>query len=153
MRVFGSIPMRSSVDVPGLPLTTGARRWRSTTAIFCRIIFTTTGHRLVGRRCSGCSAKPPSNWRSIEREAGDYPTAIRVIAPLLTRDPTDETAHRELMRLYALSGQRHEALRQYQRCVDALNDELDVSPDAATEALYAQILNGTLSAPESPPSE
>ena len=86
-----------------------------------------------------------------EREAGDYPTAIRVIAPLLTRDPTDEAAHRELMRLYALSGQRHEALRQYQRCVDALNIELDVSPVAATEVLYAEILNGALSASESPP--
>ena len=95
-----------------------------------------------------------------EREAGDYPTAIRVITPLLSRDPTDEAAHRELMRLYALSGQRHEALRQYQRCVDVLDVELDLPPDAATDALHTQILNGTLSAsdprlqniPRGPPS-
>ena len=88
-----------------------------------------------------------------EHEAGDYLSAITVITPLLGRDPTDEPAHRELMRLYALSGQRHAALRQYQRCVDALEVELNLSPDAATDALYTQILNGTLGASGPPPSE
>ena len=82
------------------------------------------------------------------RDGGDYDTALSLVVPLLTHDPTDETAHRELMRLYALSGQRHEALRQYQRCVKALEDELGLTPDPATEALYAQILNGALTAPK-----
>lgn len=81
------------------------------------------------------------------REVGDYHAAIVILTPLLNRDRTDETTHRELMRLYALMGQRHEALRQYQNCVEALAADLDVTPDPATEALYRQILNGTISAP------
>ena len=78
------------------------------------------------------------------QENSDYEAAISLVTPLLSRDPTDETAHREVMRLYALSGQRHEALRQYQRCVKALEEELGLTPDPATEALFAQILNGEL---------
>ena len=87
------------------------------------------------------------------RDGGDYDTALSLLAPLLTHDPTDEAAQRELMRLYALAGQRHEALRQYQRCVKALEDELGVTPDSKTDALYAQILNGDFAAPKSAISE
>ncbi len=48
------------------------------------------------------------------------------------------------MRLYTLAGRRHEALRQYQRCVNALAADLDIPPDPATEALYAQIVGGEI---------
>lgn len=78
------------------------------------------------------------------REARDYVQAITLLTPLLSYDPADEPIHRELMRLYALAGRRHEALRQYQTCVEALATDLDVPPEPETAALYAQILNGEL---------
>jgi DNA-binding SARP family transcriptional activator len=84
------------------------------------------------------------------RDTSDYTRAILLITPLLAHDPVDEAVHRELMRLYTLSGQRHEALRQYQTCIDALAAEMDVPPSPETTALYAQILSGQLSPPPAP---
>ncbi|MDQ4075752.1 MAG: AAA family ATPase [Chloroflexota bacterium] len=77
-------------------------------------------------------------------ERREYSRAIEVLTPLLDDDPADEPVHRELMRLYALAGRRHDALRQYQTCVNALATQLDVPPDPQTEALYEQILSGEL---------
>jgi len=87
---------------------------------------------------------------SIYRGTRDYAGAIQLLTPLLAYDLIDEPVHRELMRFYTLSGQRHEALRQYQTCVDSLAEELDVPPSPETAALYAQILSGELSPPPSP---
>ena len=86
-------------------------------------------------------------------QSRDYAMAIELLRPLLTHDPTDESIHRELMRLYALAGRRHDALRQYQSCVDALAAELDLPPDPQTSALQTQILNGQLgpTPPTTPP--
>lgn len=86
---------------------------------------------------------------SYRRDTLDYAGAIQLLTPLLAHDLLDEPVHRELMRLYTLSGQRHEALRQYQTCVDSLAKELDVPPSPETAALYAQILSGKLSPPPS----
>lgn len=65
----------------------------------------------------------------------------------LTLDPASETAHRTLIRLYARSGRRAEALRQYFRCRDALWRELSVRPEAATDLLYNSVLTGAERAP------
>src|SRR6266581_615336 len=81
------------------------------------------------------------------REEQRYHEAITLLTPLLTHDPADELVHRELMALYALAGRRHEALRQYQACVEALAAELDVPPDQETTALYASIVSGNLTPP------
>lgn len=87
-----------------------------------------------------------------QRDRHEYTDAITVLTPLLTYDAADELVHRELMRLYALAGRRHEALRQYQTCVDALAAELDAPPEPETSALYTQILAGELAPlPTSPP--
>lgn len=80
----------------------------------------------------------------------DAARAIDLLTPLLAQDPADEVVHRELMRLYALSGRRHEALRQYQACTEALAGELDVPPAPETEELYSKILNGELVPPPAP---
>jgi DNA-binding SARP family transcriptional activator len=85
------------------------------------------------------------------REGQTYHEAITLLTPLLTSDPADELVHRELMALYALAGRRHEALRQYQACVEALAAELDVLPDQETTALYARIVSGSLPPPPSRP--
>lgn len=64
---------------------------------------------------------------------------------MLTVDPARECAHRQLMRLRYLAGDRTGALRQYVRCADVLEAELGVDPSAATRHLHADIRNDTLS--------
>jgi predicted ATPase len=51
----------------------------------------------------------------------------------------NEPAHCLLMRLYAQSGQRTAALRQYEICVQVLQNELGAAPQLETTALYEQI--------------
>lgn len=58
---------------------------------------------------------------------------------ILRYDPARERTHRELMRLHYLSGDRTAALRQYERCVIALQRELTVKPERRTIELYEQI--------------
>ena len=58
---------------------------------------------------------------------------------ILRHDHAYEPAHRQLMHLYALSGDRTQALHQYQRCVHALQIELGVEPSVRTKQLYEQI--------------
>src|SRR5262249_50134305 len=58
---------------------------------------------------------------------------------LLALDPLHEIAHRALMQIYAHQGQTTLALKQYQRCRDALQVELGVKPEAETERLYHSI--------------
>ncbi len=57
----------------------------------------------------------------------------------LALDPLHEPAHRRLMLLYAWSGERAAALRQYQVARDVLHRELEVAPLPETEALYAAL--------------
>jgi DNA-binding SARP family transcriptional activator len=59
---------------------------------------------------------------------------------LVACDPSDEEAHRQLMRLYAATGHRQQALRQFKECRAALRRELDTEPDRATRALHEEIL-------------
>lgn len=65
----------------------------------------------------------------------------------LSLDNLNEAAHRALMRLYALAGQRSAALRQYEECANLLERELQIEPEAATQALCERIRSGELSAP------
>jgi hypothetical protein len=44
------------------------------------------------------------------------------------------------MRIYAQTGARDEAVRQYHICRDTLKRELDMSPDRQTEALHRDVL-------------
>ena len=68
-----------------------------------------------------------------------YDTGLTYGWQILRHDHAYERAHRQLMRLYALSGDRTQALHQYQRCVNALQVELGVEPSARTRQLYDQI--------------
>jgi DNA-binding SARP family transcriptional activator len=63
-------------------------------------------------------------------------TAIRVLG----LDPTQESVHRSLMRLYARQGRRGAALRQYQICIATLERELGVEPEPETKQLYRELL-------------
>jgi DNA-binding SARP family transcriptional activator len=59
-------------------------------------------------------------------------------------DPLREDAHRIIIRALAANGRRAEALRQYNRLAGLLKHDLDVSPDASTNALAREIRNGGL---------
>ncbi len=68
----------------------------------------------------------------------------------LTLDPLHEPAQRELMELYARTGQRTAALRQYQECARILQEELGVAPLEETTRLYLDIKEQRLK-PVAPP--
>lgn len=65
-------------------------------------------------------------------------------------DPLRESAHRQLMRLLALAGQRAAALAQYEACRRALREDLDAEPDELTAELYRQIRAGEIRALPTP---
>jgi DNA-binding SARP family transcriptional activator len=58
---------------------------------------------------------------------------------ILQLDPASERAHQQMMRLHHLSGNRTAALRQFERCVRQLKEELDVNPSASTLKILSQI--------------
>ena len=78
---------------------------------------------------------------------GEYARAIPHARRWLELDPLNESAHRQLIRMYAWSGDRAAALEQYRHCVRALSQELGVGPLDETMALYEQVNDGTLPAP------
>jgi DNA-binding SARP family transcriptional activator/tetratricopeptide (TPR) repeat protein len=61
---------------------------------------------------------------------------------LAEAEPTDEPAHRELMRRALENGNRPAAIRWYSRLRTALRQALGVSPDPETHALYEQCIAG-----------
>ncbi|MBI1877295.1 MAG: protein kinase [Chloroflexi bacterium] len=64
-----------------------------------------------------------------------------------------EEAHRQIMRLLALSSQRAVALAQYELCRRALAEELGVEPASETTALYERTRTGALSSDIPPRTE
>jgi DNA-binding SARP family transcriptional activator/predicted ATPase/class 3 adenylate cyclase len=84
---------------------------------------------------------------------GAYEPALRAARRWLDLDRLDEAAHVQLMRLYARTGQRSAALRQYEECVQVLDEQLGASPQAATTALYEEILSGRPSQSGPPSSQ
>lgn len=66
----------------------------------------------------------------------------------LAYDRTREYTHRRLMRLFCLAGDRVRALRQYEKCVLILKEDLGVEPAKGTQALYEQIRADILTQPD-----
>ena len=58
---------------------------------------------------------------------------------LLNIDPLQEHVYRALMRLYAAQGRPDAALAQFERCERELSSQLNVRPDAETEALARSV--------------
>ncbi|UCC62334.1 MAG: hypothetical protein JSV36_16385, partial [Anaerolineae bacterium] len=87
---------------------------------------------------------------------GEYGPAVPYARRRVALDPLHEPAHRLLMRLYAWSGQRVAALRQYAECERILREELDAPPEEETSQLYRTIrahreLPPPVAAPVAPP--
>ncbi len=70
---------------------------------------------------------------------GFYDAGLAYGGLVVRSDCARESAHRQLMRLLYLSGNRTAALRQYERCVAALDREFGVRPGKLTVELYEQI--------------
>ena len=64
----------------------------------------------------------------------------------LSLDPLNEEAHRQVMLLHALHGQRSAALRQYQECVRILQAEMGIAPERKTTELLQHIEQGQVPA-------
>ncbi len=77
----------------------------------------------------------------------DYETSLLYGMRIMCYDRARERTHRRMMRLYYLIGDRAEALRQYERCAGALEEELGVQPSKSTVALYKQIQADQLEEP------
>jgi predicted ATPase/DNA-binding SARP family transcriptional activator len=111
-------------------------------------------------------SNPFEEWASLEREwlhqwaiealshlahyygrRGDYAQARQYAWRQVALEPWREEAHRHLMHLLALDGQRSAALTQYEKCRRVLDEELGVEPTAETTALYEQIRLGELRPP------
>lgn len=85
----------------------------------------------------------------LDLEANEPQASVPPLELLLAFDPTVEAAHRALMRAYVGAGQRDRALRQYERCVVAIENELGLPPEDETQALHAAIQ----AIPPEPPSQ
>ncbi|MBL8208624.1 MAG: tetratricopeptide repeat protein [Blastocatellia bacterium] len=97
-------------------------------------------------RLSRLATRLLSESAHLYEAAGQLQPSIERFQQLVTLNPSNEAAHRRLMRLYALSGSRHEALAQFQQCQNALRKEIDAEPEPQTIALYEQIAAGKLPA-------
>ncbi len=80
------------------------------------------------------------DWLSMHcARQGEYERACEHARRQVELEPSEEGAHRQLMRLYAWLGQRAAALRQYRECVRILEEELGVAPGVETLQLYQRI--------------
>ncbi|MFL5654728.1 MAG: ATP-binding protein [Ktedonobacteraceae bacterium] len=75
----------------------------------------------------------------------DYDAAITAAQQLLRQDPLHEATYRQLMRLYALRGDRAAALRIYHTCVTLLERELGTEPSQSTRAVYKALVQSDTS--------
>jgi len=71
-----------------------------------------------------------------------FDQAIPLAERLTLADPLSENSHRLLMECHYLNEDRALALRQYERCRQILQDELDAAPMPGTIALFRRIRDG-----------
>ena len=72
---------------------------------------------------------------AMAEEAKDWDDALTHARELLALEPLSEEAHRRLMRLHYLRGDRAAALLAFDRCEQVLKDEVGARPSAETLAL------------------
>ncbi|MFD2058892.1 alpha/beta fold hydrolase [Mesorhizobium calcicola] len=103
----------------------------------------------------GLNEEPFEDWLRLERErlraiviavleklvahhstTSDLASCVRAATRLLALEPLREDIHRALMRAYVAQGRVNLALKQYERCRDALQRQLDLRPEAETRKLY-----------------
>lgn len=117
------------------------------------------GELLQGVRVKGC--EDFEAWRQAQSEhlrgglgdvlrrlaeahaaRGHFARALPFARRLAAHEPFDEQAHALVMRLLAWSGQRAEALRQYERLCATLAEELGVRPGEECRRLHSELSQG-----------
>ena len=78
----------------------------------------------------------------IYEERADYDSAAEALRGVISEQSTREEAHAGLMRMYALMGSKREALAQYGRLEEALQEALGTEPSASSRALKEEITSG-----------
>jgi DNA-binding SARP family transcriptional activator len=69
----------------------------------------------------------------------EYDVGIAYGERLLNRDKVRERSYIRMMRMQYFAGDRAGAIRQFQRCVDALHEELGIKPSRRTCEVYERI--------------
>jgi predicted ATPase/DNA-binding SARP family transcriptional activator len=100
---------------------------------------------ILRERCLGQASATLGKLAEAYEQGKEYEKAIGYSRRRLELEHWQEEAHRQLMRLLALSGQRASALAQYETCRKALKEELGVEPSIETRRLQASIRDGGLS--------
>ncbi|MDY7092236.1 MAG: BTAD domain-containing putative transcriptional regulator [Acidobacteriota bacterium] len=72
-------------------------------------------------------------------ESGSYSLGVQYAWRWVNLDPLSELAHRQLIRLYALTGRRERAVAQFEECRRILREELGIEPRQVTSNLYQWI--------------
>jgi predicted ATPase/DNA-binding SARP family transcriptional activator len=73
--------------------------------------------------------------------------AVDLLHRTIVADPLNEEAHRALMRAYAATGRRSQALAQYEALRRTLSDALAADPEPRTRELYRELLAAGAPAP------
>jgi LuxR family maltose regulon positive regulatory protein len=69
-------------------------------------------------------------------EGGRHTAALEYCQRAFAEDPCLEEAHRLAMRAHAAMGNRAAVVRQFKRCQEALQEEVNVPPSSQTITLY-----------------
>ena len=81
------------------------------------------------------------------QDKGAYQQALQFAKRQLELDIYQEAAHQQVMWSLAQSGQRNEALAQYERLCEVLDTDLGVAPLESTQVMYEQLLTGKIPLP------
>ncbi len=92
------------------------------------------------RRILSASCYQALAWLATEAASQrDWPAVIDFATQILRRDACDENAHRMIVNAHLMMGNRSLALQQYRACVEVLDRELRVQPDAETLRLGKEL--------------
>ena len=80
------------------------------------------------------------NLASLNLEVKAYENTILYCQMLINQDPCFENAHRLAMKAYFETGNRAAVIRQYEKCKEALAEELDAKPSEITQQLYVSLI-------------
>lgn len=72
--------------------------------------------------------------------SGEPTMAVEAAKEVVQREPFRETGHQLLMRAYAASGNRADALRAYEKCRKLISEELGADPAPETQAIHLRVL-------------
>ena len=127
-----------------------AGRWMDASEACRNAIDLYRGEFLAEDRYEEWSIAPREEWCSrylavleylahCQAQLGLYSEAARYCKQVIAVQPYREATYRDLMRYHYQAGESGVALRDYQACVRALKEQLDVDPAPETTALHEKI--------------